>query len=79
MAIATTTPFSRLAHRWRASTLRYTDMFVDEEARMRGDSPVNALATRVYANNLHEHSGAPIDDCPPILGIAVLFSRQVWF
>lgn len=50
------------------------DMFVTK------DLPFNCRATVIYRNNwLTHHPDADPNDLPPILGPAVLFSRQVWF
>lgn len=53
------------------------DLFCDEDFRQRG-SPPNPAAHRIYANNTAAQ-GLPVDGVPPMMGICVLFGRQVWF
>jgi hypothetical protein len=66
---------------------RYTDMLVDEEGSLRR-LPENPRATAIYhANELHHRFGDPPEHdraritagWPLIYGVAVLFSRRIWY
>lgn len=55
------------------------DMFVDEDFRAKGLSR-NETATAIYRNAwLTRNPGTDPESMPDIAGIAILFSRRVWF
>ena len=59
----------------------YRDMFVDERGQLDG-FPRNEAATAIYRRNVLMHEPAKHPDpeaLPDIVGLAVLFERQVWF
>lgn len=69
-------------HGFQSGTLRYLDMFVNENGHlMEPPLPLNPLATAIYRNNvlLHEPGRYRVDDLPTIVGPAVLFEDKVWF
>jgi hypothetical protein len=56
-----------------------TDLFVDENGLLKG-LPRNERATAIYRHNwLTQHPGTDPETLPWIVGVAVLFSRRVWF
>lgn len=58
---------------------RRHDMFVDEEFVSKG-LPYNAEATEIYRCNwMTQHPDVDPESLPPILGVAVLFDRLIWF
>ena len=55
------------------------DMFVDEEGRLKG-MPRNERATAIYRTNwMTRHPDADPETLPHIAGVAVLFTRRVWY
>ena len=57
----------------------YSDMFVDEDGHLK-NLPRNDAATALYrANWLKQHPGTPPESLPVIVGVAIVFSRPVWF
>lgn len=58
---------------------KYLDMFVDDMGHSKS-LPLNAEATAIYRNNARtrDPSRDP-ETMPRIVGVAVLFSRRVWF
>ena len=64
---------------------QYVSMFVDEESGVLRQ-PYNEAATREYHRNVIVHRNEPHQngistnaEAPVVYGVAVLFSRNVWF
>lgn len=55
------------------------DMFVDEEGQLK-HLPLNLRATKIYRNNwMQSHPAADPESLPTVVGLALLFSRRIWF
>lgn len=58
---------------------KYTDLFCDEDFRLKGLER-NEAATGIYRSNVLTHeTGIDPESLPDIRGTAVLFDRAVWF
>ncbi len=58
---------------------KHLDMFVDEIGQLK-HLPYNIRATKIYRNNwLQRHPDTDPDLLSDIVGLALLFSRRIWF
>ena len=57
----------------------YTDMFVDEDGLGKG-LEYNPKATAIYQYNaLKNNPGISKEELCPIVGVALVFGRRIWF